>query len=119
MKRLRQYPPDIQARVKELVDRDVADHIDHYQKTHPHCTEFDVFSKESTYRWLASWWHEPSVRCSDDEIREYLGLPVKSQDQIIKEILSSHRTGFSIGELTGLDLLDKGDHYELSLPTFP
>lgn len=107
MKRV--YPKDIRAAIKAAVESDVKQGMEHFHKMHPEADPLDEMSEEYWQRYHAKWVNEPHPRMSDDEIREYLGIPVKSQEEIEKEILAApHREGFTIAEVTGLDWLDRG-----------
>lgn len=116
MKRV--YPKDIADAIAANIKREVEEWMATFDRQNPNATYSRRYSEEYVAKDLIRWFNELPKTMSDDEIREYLGIPVKSQEDIEKEILATpHKTGFSVAEVTGLDLLDKGTRCEVILPS--
>ena len=109
----RKYPQDILDKTHELVQKDVEDWVAHEIRCNPNMSQFDVEYQRDYAKHYFAWYHEPHPTMSDDAIREYLGLPVKTQEEYVKEYLDKQSVGFNVGEVTGLDLVDRGAYYEL------
>lgn len=109
----RKYPQDILDKIDELVQKDVEDWMVIEFRRKPNMSEFDVYYQREYAKEYFAWYHEPHPNMSDDAIREYLGLPIKTQEEYIKEYLDKQSVGFNVGEVTGLDLVDRGAYYEL------
>ena len=116
MKRV--YPKDIEDVVAANIKREVEEWMKDFDRQNPNAPYSRRYSEEYAAKDLIRWYNELPKTMSDDEIREYLGIPVKSQEDIEKEILATpHKTGFSVAETTGLDLISRGTYYEVVLPS--
>lgn len=116
MKRI--YPKDISDTIEANINREVKEWMMDFDRLQPNATYSSRYSEECIAKDRIRWYNELPKNMSDDEIREFLGIPVKSQAEIEKEILATpHKTGFSVAEVTGLDLFDKGTNYEVVFPS--
>lgn len=90
------YPPDIEAELNRQLTRELNSEMEFFHKENPNASSFAAQYHEYSSKYLISWYLELPKWMSNNEIREYLGIPV------IEEIRSDSRHGWTIAEMIQL-----------------